>query len=338
MLGIVCLWAQVAGASPIDPPIAGQNSDASTVVGTTAVVLAVLVLWVLAWRRLTRSAPLGAGQPAATAGGWRTIIAPSVRLQDARPSRLHSDGGVLIPPSIFLFAGVSAWLAQSLGALGALKLAGIQIGGPTTLRTLAIGQAGAYAASLAVISLVAGVLPGIPRAIGAYHGDGRRWHRFKQVVGPATAWSLFAFPLLYIVGVISLWAARTAASITKATPPEEMAHSTLKTLSDAGTADPWWWATVASVVVGAPLIEECIYRGFLQTGLLRMTRRTWLSIIGTSLPFALAHAGTVGPQALPTLFVLSVALGLAFERTGRLWVPILMHAAFNLGNILAVQP
>ena len=40
-------------------------------------------------------------------------------------------------------------------------------------------------------------------------------------------------------------------------------------------------------------------------------------------------AGVHQPWTLPPIFVLSVCLGLAYERTGNLWVPVVMHAAFN---------
>ena len=46
----------------------------------------------------------------------------------------------------------------------------------------------------------------------------------------------------------------------------------------------------------------------------------------TSLLFAAIHMN--GPVFLP-LFVLAVCLTLAYEATGSLWVPMLMHALFN---------
>ncbi len=49
--------------------------------------------------------------------------------------------------------------------------------------------------------------------------------------------------------------------------------------------------------------------------------------------FALAHASVAAPHALPTLFVLSLGFGLALERTGKLWVSVLMHAGFNAMNV-----
>jgi membrane protease YdiL (CAAX protease family) len=36
---------------------------------------------------------------------------------------------------------------------------------------------------------------------------------------------------------------------------------------------------------------------------------------------------------MPPLFVLAVCFGYVYERTGKLWAPILMHALFNATSI-----
>lgn len=81
----------------------------------------------------------------------------------------------------------------------------------------------------------------------------------------------------------------------------------------------------AMAVVAAPLYEELIFRGVLFPYL---TRRYGLAqgIVSASLLFALIHFHI--PSALP-LFLLSIALCLAYWRTGSLWVSIGIHAAYN---------
>ncbi|HEV7300824.1 MAG TPA: CPBP family intramembrane glutamic endopeptidase [Tepidisphaeraceae bacterium] len=51
----------------------------------------------------------------------------------------------------------------------------------------------------------------------------------------------------------------------------------------------------------------------------------WAAILTTALLFALVHAAWTAPP----IFLLAVAFGYAYERTGNLWVCILMHAMFN---------
>jgi membrane protease YdiL (CAAX protease family) len=58
--------------------------------------------------------------------------------------------------------------------------------------------------------------------------------------------------------------------------------------------------------------------------------RRWLAVLITSLLFAIVHPIWMAPA----IFVLAICLGYAYERTGNLWVPILIHAAFNTSSTL----
>lgn len=79
------------------------------------------------------------------------------------------------------------------------------------------------------------------------------------------------------------------------------------------------------VVVVAPFTEELVFRGFLY-GVLRRPFGPMAAMATTALLFAAIHQNL---PALPALFLLAVGLTLAYERTGSLWTPILMHALFN---------
>lgn len=84
-------------------------------------------------------------------------------------------------------------------------------------------------------------------------------------------------------------------------------------------------AVILAAVVVAPVFEEMLFRGFLQTGFRRITRSAVAAVGMSSLIFALIHA----PWQAPPIFVLSLFLGWVYERTRSLWAPIGMHAAFN---------
>jgi membrane protease YdiL (CAAX protease family) len=56
----------------------------------------------------------------------------------------------------------------------------------------------------------------------------------------------------------------------------------------------------------------------------------WLGILITSALFAAVHAGWMAPP----IFLLSVCVGYAYERTASLWTPIIMHAGFNVTSTL----
>jgi membrane protease YdiL (CAAX protease family) len=56
----------------------------------------------------------------------------------------------------------------------------------------------------------------------------------------------------------------------------------------------------------------------------------WLAVVITSVIFAVVHPLWMAPL----IFVLSICLGYAYERTGNLWVPIVMHALFNTSSTI----
>lgn len=105
-----------------------------------------------------------------------------------------------------------------------------------------------------------------------------------------------------------------------------------------------------TAAVGAPLLEELLFRGILQTYFvsvfLRILRRSrpipndpeptpgvwvgarWLGITAAAALFGLMHLPNW--QHVPALFVLGIYLGYCYERYDNLLIPIFMHCMFNL--------
>jgi membrane protease YdiL (CAAX protease family) len=121
-------------------------------------------------------------------------------------------------------------------------------------------------------------------------------------------------------------------SLLRGEEVSRIAHSTLQLLHD-GPADRWKVLMSALVVIGAPVLEEVMYRGLLQRTIISTGMRAWPAIVVTSLMFAAMHINAAQPHAVVTLFVLSLVFGWAFQRTGRLLAPIAMHIAFNAANL-----
>lgn len=107
-------------------------------------------------------------------------------------------------------------------------------------------------------------------------------------------------------------------------------------ISQAFGADPY--LAVISIAVIAPVVEEVVFRGFIYGGL----RRKWgvsLSVVVSSLVFALAHSFSVGGSILllgPSLFIAGVALALVYERSRSLVPGMVLHASFNLIAVVAI--
>ena len=81
-----------------------------------------------------------------------------------------------------------------------------------------------------------------------------------------------------------------------------------------------------------PVIEELFFRGFLLTFLKNYTS-TWLAIVLSGGVFAFAHLNL---GAVLPLWFLGVVLGLVYEHTGSLLLPMGIHACFNLATALSL--
>ena len=92
----------------------------------------------------------------------------------------------------------------------------------------------------------------------------------------------------------------------------------------AGKRDILWQVFTAAAVV-APLVEEFLFRGYFYPVLKRLAGPLPAAIT-VSLLFGAIHNNAA---AFPVLTVLALALTLAYEWSGSLFVPILMHACFN---------
>ncbi len=83
-------------------------------------------------------------------------------------------------------------------------------------------------------------------------------------------------------------------------------------------------------VVVAPLTEEVIFRA----GLFRYLRSRTSSWVALGLPagiFAIMHGNLV---AFGPLFALGLVFAIAYERTGRIAIPIIAHSLFNLNTVV----
>jgi membrane protease YdiL (CAAX protease family) len=103
-------------------------------------------------------------------------------------------------------------------------------------------------------------------------------------------------------------------------------------------------------VVIAPLLEEMMFRGFIQTTIRsildlrfsnfdcrfetgnRQSMTAWPAIAASSVFFAIMHAD---PGHWPSLFILGVCLGYSYEKSGSLFRPIFIHLFFNAISIIA---
>ena len=82
------------------------------------------------------------------------------------------------------------------------------------------------------------------------------------------------------------------------------------------------------VAIGAPFVEEFMFRGVLWRGWRASRLGLWVTLLLTSFFWAILHR-QYPPILIAYIFCLGVIFGLAREKTGSLWIPVWMHALNN---------
>ncbi len=95
----------------------------------------------------------------------------------------------------------------------------------------------------------------------------------------------------------------------------------------------WMVLLVIIVVVGAPVVEEVVYRGSLHTNLVSAAG-TVVGLVLTAAVFAAIH---LEPVEFPGLFVFALLLGALRQWSGTLGMPIVTHLAFNATGLILVS-
>ncbi|KKL55123.1 hypothetical protein LCGC14_2258560 [marine sediment metagenome] len=235
-------------------------------------------------------------------------------LLTAAPGRSASEAALAIG------LGLVQW------ATSGLSVAALAAGAEATHAARSAAQAGAKATVITAIvtpAAMAGACLAV--ASGAFrHGLGRGLglsaRRLLWDAGRAVVAFLAVVPLCIGAMILMQWLMELGVF-----PIQPREHPMLVFLVDAGPG--WRLAVIVGAVVCAPIGEELFFRGLLQSMLRRMLGGPWRAILVTSAAFAVVHWGQF--QDMPALFLLAVALGYSYERTGRVTGPILIHAIFN---------
>lgn len=311
---IFALLGQVAGQATGN----GSVSDRATGGGLGPVWVGIVVL-------------LAAG---CLAGLWvRDVIRPGSM---ARLKARGATGGLgpLAPvgpaePAVavqWLMLGLGLYMLQLVAMTLAMAVFGVT--GPSTdagaLRPGVLAGLSAYAVSGAAGLAALGFMAGR----GAIAGSGPSGLVRAGMVGVGGL--VVMVPILLGGSMGAVW----LAGLIAGSPPDPIAHGTLRVIVQS--TDPWKWGLIATAVLGAPVIEEVVYRGCLQSAVTRATGSAWVGVVLVSGLFAVVHLGgsaAVPWHALVPLFVLGVGLGILTARTGRILPAIVAHAGFNALNV-----
>lgn len=91
------------------------------------------------------------------------------------------------------------------------------------------------------------------------------------------------------------------------------------------------WARWLPVLAFLAFGEEVAYRSLMLNGLLVLLRKRWLAVTVMAACFGLAHAGNpnASPLSVPGNALGGLVYGVAFLGSGRIWLPLGLHFAWN---------
>lgn len=171
----------------------------------------------------------------------------------------------------------------------------------------------------------------------------------RESVAPAGASFAKSFALLLAIGVSAQFFVGGILEIVESVFPEAMAE--YSELMEDASVGVFGLLSMLSIAVLAPINEEIVCRGVMLEYAMRAVspgwnavdgaryravpaRAFWIANILQALAFGVLHMNLIqGSYA----FVLGVALGWVFWRTGKLRYPIILHFALNISSYL-VEP
>jgi len=89
-----------------------------------------------------------------------------------------------------------------------------------------------------------------------------------------------------------------------------------------------FWVFALALVVGAPVSEEILFRGFLLSALAQSRLGFFGAAMVTTLAWTVLHAGYSG-IGLIEVFLAGLLFSWLLWRTGSLWVPLVCHGIYN---------
>jgi len=221
-----------------------------------------------------------------------------------------------VPFSRAIAVWVASYVTSSILALILLAISGKSEGDATPIWLVA-------ATSIVLwIPMVAGV-----QFLGRRYGLGDLRRDFGIIFTKRDAWGVpagIASQLLLVTAVtwpFTQWFPKEFSS-------DKIEHRA-RELIDAAHAG-WIIALALVVVIGAPFVEELTYRGLLQ-GSLAQRIQPRLALLIVAVLFAVIH---MSPVEIPGLFAFALVLGSMRERTGRLGMCMVTHAAFNATGLV----
>lgn len=263
----------------------------------------------------------GAAQPVERAlvlfSRWRDAV--SIKRRGSAVPTFLRPSERSITPTVALITWATAWFAGQVLATAIVAASGH---GRPSDAPLPLVLASTVAVWLCLLSALAYTSRrfGYGRFVADYGLQVRRADLFG--VGIGALCQLVAIPILYLP-LEAIWPDRFA---------EDQVQQNASDLANRASGVSTF-LLILVVVIGAPIVEELVYRGLIQRAL-SSRLSTPVAVAVTAALFTLIH---FRPIEYPGLAVFAVVLGVSAAATGRLGLPIAIHIGFNATGILMVM-
>ncbi|MEQ1524906.1 MAG: type II CAAX endopeptidase family protein, partial [Aestuariivirga sp.] len=165
---------------------------------------------------------------------------------------------------------------------------------------------------------------GVPRDILALRWPRLGWLGWLLVIGGFLITMYVAVILIVVVFQIDL------SQFQMGPDGESEAQDLVKQgMAEMAKEPILYWFAVLAVVIGAPIGEELIFRGYMFSFLSKTRAGLTGATLLTSACWALSHKFTAPWFLVGVLFVMGIALSCLLIRFGSLWVTLICHGVWN---------
>ncbi len=234
---------------------------------------------------------------------------------------------------ILLAIGLAYFAFQAIAGL-AISVLGFhaQLDDKTALLKSAI--IGVFPASLAIAGFIWWVSKyrgGVPRDVLAL-----RWARLGWLGWPLVVAGFLIVMYGVLLAVIGIFHIDLSQLQTGGGGDTETQDLVKQGMLEMAREPMVYWLAVVAVVVGAPIGEELVFRGYMFS----MLAKTPVGLIGASLltsaSWAMFHKGTAPWFLVGVLFIMGLVLCCLLIRFGSLWVTLICHGVWNAITSLAI--
>lgn len=243
------------------------------------------------------------------------------------PARLRQH----FPADLFPYEAVSGWRPWPALGIVVLIMAGSLVaafGGGVLLLAVWFEAAGISKNAKLMLFMLAAQILMIAGTLLAARAKGGRLATVLALKPPVGGFWSYVATLLIMLATVVVYTVVASYAFSH-DPSQDMAD-----MADIFRG-PWWPLALVVIGAGAPLSEELMFRGFLQTALVRSPLGYWGATVVTTSIWTALHAG-YSLIGIGEVFLIGLVFAVFLRRTGSLRVTLVCHAIYNSALALLI--